>query len=267
MSLSTLNHSSQSSSKKRCARGITWKALRREILHAVLYSKTWAGIGEDIFSRVREYYADYSRLPIGMLRAILGKIAHDDNKGYEHCFLNLYYDEKVPDLPKYDKVRGEMVEVQEGEPAGDPSHRRKRRNRWQIRIVFAVLGTQPHWSRGKQFRLYCARRYDVMHWSNLPSTMDTYAGRPSAETTFTREGNLHELIKQDAFLHHLRDLIFTCIYRLKRTRFCERIVMRPRSEAKKKQYKSFCGYTVHPGCDTCPYCFESDFKDFVTGIC
>ena len=258
--------------KKHCANGNwSWKALRKNIFHAVLYSTeedthdgrpAKEGIDSQVMSLIRLYHADYTKLPIPMLQAFLKKIAKKKNSYEWMSFVHKHAEKAVPaGLPRYKKENGSMIKLDDDEDAGMP-----RLNPWKTSVNFRV--TPALGKHKKRFIVEITEQYSVVHSGDHIArvNLDTYAGCPMYRLSYTREGCLTQLLKDRNFLFHLRDIILTSLPRVKRQRFCKQPAIKGIWGAKKKQYSAFCGARVPEGCDKCRGCFQKQFSDFITDL-
>lgn len=258
-SSSSLSTTSQSKGKKQCAESSDWRKLRRDIFAAVLYhTEPVKGVGYDIYTLVRLYYADFSKLPIEQLKSMLSFIASKKNSYEEITFFDFNINLPVPKLPSYKKDNGAMVETTE--------QGLERLNIWRMSCQFVVEPTQPGWKRDMNFVVIIRMYYKVNHFDNhLPSHyLDSYECIPKFRMKFKREGKLYQLMEQDTFLYHLRDLILTSTYRLKRKRVCQNIKLK--GNRTNRKYQVCCGGVVPDGCDPCRNCWRNSFKSFISEI-
>lgn len=269
MSVAMSSSSSFSTSKKICVKNhLGWEALRTEIFRFILYSTNPAefdaqlakvGIGAQISSIVQLYLLDLSKIPIPMLKAFLERIAKKKNS-YE--WISFIYKtgikEAVPcSLPCYKKHAGAMIRVDEGGL--------ERVNVWSMQVSFGVKPTQKKWKRSQQFVVSFTKKYRMVHETGkLPtSKLDTYAFPPELDFQMVRDGCLADLMTDEKFLHHLRYLILKGLYRLKRTKFCQK----PASKnLGKKKYEVLCGARVPDGCNCCRGCFQKTFSSFLVNF-
>lgn len=258
-SSSSHTSTSQPGCKKQCSGCLNWRSLRRDIFAAVLYStEPPAGATYDIYTLVKLYYADFSKLPIDQLKGMLSLIVTKKNSREQIKFFDLNFNMPVPKLPRYKKLSGALVETtEEGLP---------RLNGWRISCTFKVEPTQPKWGRDMLFIVIVSMYYKVNHYDNhLPSHyLDSYRYAPNFRMKFQREGKLHEMIEQDTFLYYLRDLILTSTYRMKRKGLCKTV--KTKGSRDNRKYQVLCGGRVPEGCDICRECWRSSFKSFIEEI-
>ncbi len=258
-SSNSLSSTSKPHYKRQYAESQNWRRLRRDIFAAVLYHTEPAkGVGYDIYTLVRLYYADFSKLPIEQLKSMLSFIANKKNCHEQIMFFDLNISLPVPKLPRYKKVNGSMVET--------TGPGLQRRNVWRMSCQFLVEPTQPGWKRDMNFVVIIRMFYKINHFDNhLPTHyLDSYQFIPKSRMKFKRQGKLYELIEQDTFLYHLRDLILTSTYRLKRQRLCQNIKLKGNRDNRK--YQVCCGGVVPEGCDICRNCWRDSFKSFLSEI-
>jgi len=243
-----------------CAR---WERLRTDIAQAILQSETPTGESKHILSLIKLYYADYSKLPIQIIQHYLNIMKRSLYKEKSTFLADIYEDLPIPELPAYKKVAidGEYQLVPT-ELEGIP-----RCNKWNTEVKLVFSPTQANWKRKSFFRVEINRVYTRQHYLNsIPMKLDCYASRPNISFTFKREGELDDLIKNNKFLHVLRDIILTNLYKLKRTQICQE--KRFKNEGHRR-YQVLCGTPLpysefQPG--TCSACWGKTFKDFVKNI-
>ena len=244
-----------------------WQRLRTDIAQAILQSETPTGESEHILSLIKLYYADYSKLPIGMLQHYLNIMKRSQYKDKSTFLADIYEDLPIPKLPAYKKVA--IAEEFDGEYQLVPTEQEgiPRSNKWNTEVKLLYFPTQANWKRKSFFRVEINRVYTRQHYLNsIPSKLDCYAYRPNISFKFKREGELDDLIKNNKFLHVLRDMILTNLYKLKRTQICQE--KRFKNEGHRR-YQVLCGnpllYSEFQS-GTCSACWRKTFKDFVKNI-
>ena len=257
-STSSSSNSSNQYPAKRSAGLAKWQRLRREIFEAVLYANDPVdGVGSDIYRLVRLYHADYSMLPMSVLKKMVTLLVSGENKkeSFEvfHCSMHM----PIPKLPNYKKENGAMVETtEEGRP---------RSNKWWMTCYMRTRPTQKKWKRDQLFLLEFQFTYERQHKNfRLPAEcIDTYRLQPSYILTFKREGKVSDMIKESTFLYYLRDLILSGTYRMKRKTFCKNVVVKGRR--KNQKYKVLCGNNVDDS-DVCVNCWRRKYMKFVRDL-
>jgi len=249
-----MSSSSSAASPKVKKTGALWEKLRKDLFSEILYSRTpLSGEGKDIFSLVKMYFADYSQLKIPMLKHMLKFIVKKDKQSHSFSMFDTLYSMPVPKLQNYVKQNRGLVEADEGLP---------RINRHHLMCTIEA----KHLKGRDVFIVSILRHYTRQHDDfRLPySSLDTYFGEPVYELKFKRYAkSINELVEDSKFLYHLRDLILSSCFRVKRKRLCQSVVFKGSNS---KKYKVLCGRTIDDNCDECSLCWKKKFDRFVQGI-
>lgn len=239
------------------------KFLQRDVLDAVLNgtSPTWCQATEgqkvlDIGKTVSTIVVELTGAevcPIPVMLECLRPLAQSESSD-DINFLNKFFNREIPETPKlpfYKKQNGGLVLCDAAEAV-------LRRSRWNVNVKFWTVYPRKNSRRLPYFEVTFRLTYQARHHAHhLPaetgcfSGMDVHASASEVQFTWRRYGKLKDLIKQDAFLVHLQNLIFKEMYRLRDTKFCTRVCTKGTG---KKQYKLLCGITCGQGATQCHKC-------------
>ena len=266
-SSSASSASSSSGAKKTCVVSKSWRRLRKDIFHYVLYSTDPTGEGEHILSLIKLYCFDYKQLPIERLLHVIKPLANGKNSSAGAELLDFSYSEPIDKCLGSErfKTSGGTFRVMKSHETGGL----KRSNKWKFMVRIQKFHTQPGWTRGPQIRVLVEKRYEQVHYNSaLPENrIDTYFYTPGSRVTYTREGKLSELVGDEKFLYHLRDLIFSGIHKVQKAKFCTKIkskfaVFHDRTA----HYGVLCGTITDGTSNTCTNCWKSGFGSFVSSL-
>jgi hypothetical protein len=276
----------QPSAKKRtmesCVKNsVTWEELRKGILAAVLYAKS-SGMAMHIYSVIKEFYADYSQMPIPALRESLKRLA-SSKQGYSYfCASQMQY--PIPKLPAYSKNGQTLTLITEANASTlTPA---ERRNQWSLDIDLHFWNTRRNYkTKRAKFEIRVKMSYNSSNFDNRTSNpLDCYKRfssnsmiRHSLEFGLpgTLQHNEHDSERQlrikknidylqnDKFVHEVRDIIMTSIYRLKKKKWCQHKRTRGRNN---KIFEVKCGAPVPDGMKSCMACWKKDFARFINTL-